>query len=81
MGKIYRFTRKELKEHKASEFEHGDHIIVSHWRIYIRYWDDKNIYARPSLLSWVEERNTDKLIGSTPGADRPYYIDDFTLIS
>ena len=74
---LYRFTRKELKERKASEFEHGDHINVSHWTIWIRYHDKENIYISPSFLSWVEERNTARFSDCTPGAGRPYYIDDF----
>ena len=76
---LYKFTRKELKEHKASEFKHGDYILVSHYIIWICYHNDKNIYETPSLLSWVEERKnmTSKFIGCTPGAGRPYYIDDF----
>ena len=76
---IYKFTRKELKNQRASDFKDGDSIDVSRWVIYIRYIGTKEegIYDKPSLLSWVQDNNTGVFIGSTPGAGRPYYIDDF----
>ncbi|MCK5161659.1 MAG: hypothetical protein KAQ99_08815 [Candidatus Aureabacteria bacterium] len=76
--KIYRFTRKELKQKKASDFKHNDVIYVSIYIIYIRYKSKENssIYSTPSLCSFHERRDF-KPCGCTPGVDRPYYIDDF----
>ena len=68
----YNFTRKELKEQKASNFEDGDIIRIAPYYIYIKYGQ----YDRPSLCSYHEHVNF-KPCGCTPGIDRPYYIDDF----
>lgn len=78
MSQTYRFTRKELKDQKASDFKHDDYIKVSRYIIWIRYNNEEiTHYDTPALLSWVEDANTHKFIGCTPGAGRPYYIDDF----
>ena len=69
---LYKFTRQELKEKKASDFKEGDIIKTGIYRIYIKY----GLYKRPSLCSY-HERDDFKPCGCTPGADRPYYIDDF----
>jgi hypothetical protein len=75
---IYKFTRQELKKKKASDFKEGDVIKVGIYFIYIHYKsrDGKHSYDRPSLCSY-HEREDFKPCGCTPGADRPYYIDDF----
>jgi hypothetical protein len=75
---IYIFTRKELKQHKASEFKEGDIIKTGIYIIYIHYKSKDGLrrYDRPSLCSY-HERIDFKPCGCTPGADRPYYIDDF----
>jgi len=75
---IYYFTRKELKTKNASDFKQGDFIRVGKFCIVISYIsnDGKRRYDRPSLCSyhWALD---DTKCGCTPGADRPYYIDDF----
>lgn len=74
---VYIFTRKELKEKKASNFNQGDLIRVGKYGIYIYYHDGNHEYDIPGLLSKVENLNTNKFLGWMPGIDRPYYIDDF----
>ena len=69
---LYRFTRAELKNKKASEFKEGDVIKTGIYYIYIKYGN----YKRPSLCSY-HEREDFKPCGCVPGCDRPYYIDDF----
>ncbi len=77
--KVYKFTRKELKGKRASDFEHVDSIEVGRYVIRIRCYDSGHgqHYARPSLLSWVEDIKTGKILDCTPGIGTPYYIDDF----
>ena len=80
MGKVYKFTRKQLKTKKASDFKHGDMIKVGNYLIHIMY---KSIGSKtkttPTANSWIEDYHTFKALDSTPGAlgGRPYYIDDF----
>ena len=69
---VYKMTRKELKQRKASDFKEGDVIKTGKYYIYIKYGE----YARPSLCSYIE-REDFKPCGCTAGVDRPYYIDDF----
>lgn len=74
-GWLYSVTRKELKNLKASQFTAGDIIKVSKYFIHIKY----GVYNTPSLCSWVEDNNFNKL-DCTPGNRRgftPYYVDDF----
>ena len=75
---VYKFTRQELKQHKASEFKEGDVIKTGRYFIHIRYRASDKLpkYDRPSLCSY-HEREDFKPCGCTPGADRPYYIDNF----
>ena len=75
---LYNFKRAELKTQKASYFKEGDIIKTGIYRIYIHYKsrDGKHSYSRPSLCSY-REREDFKPCGCTPGADRPYYIDNF----
>jgi len=75
---LYNFTRAELKTKKASDFKEGDVIRVSIYFIYIHYKsrDGKYSYDNPALCSY-HEREDFKPCGCTPGANRPYYIDDF----
>lgn len=69
---IYKLTRQELKNKKASEFKEGDIIKTSIYNIYIKYGN----YDTPALCSY-HERKDFKPCGCTPGADRPYFIDNF----
>ena len=75
---LYKLTRIELKQRKASEFKEGDIIKIGIYFIHIHYTskDMLRSYDRPSLCSY-HEREDFKPCGCTPGADRPYYIDDF----
>ena len=75
---LYEFTRKELKNKKASDFKEGDIIKIGIYYIHIHYKtrDGMYSYSRPSLCSY-HERKDFKPCGCTPGADRPYYIDKF----
>ena len=68
----YNLNRRELKHRKASEFKEGDVIKTGIYYIFIKYGN----YKRPALCSY-HEREDFKPCGCTPGADRPYYIDDF----
>ena len=70
---IYKFTRKELKNQKASNFKEGDVINIDPYFIFIKYGN----YDRPSLYSYHERKDLKPSCGCTPGSDRPYYIDDF----
>lgn len=70
--KIYKLTRKELKNKKASDFKEGDVVDIGVYLIFIKYGG----YDRPALCSY-HERKDFKPCGCTPGCDRPYYIDDF----
>lgn len=76
----YKFTRKELKTKKASDFEEGDVIKTGIYYIHIHYRTHRGAkivqYNTPSLCSY-HERNDFGPCGCTPGVDRPYYIDDF----
>ena len=76
--KIYKFTRKELKQKNASDFEHDDIITVGRYLICIRYgtFENPSKYNTPTLCS-LHVRDDFKPCGCTPGVDRPYYIDDF----
>lgn len=75
---LYNFTRAELKNKKASDFKEGDVIKTGIYFIHVYYKtkDGKRSYDRPSLCSY-HSREDFKPCGSTPGADRPYYIDTF----
>ena len=76
MAKHYTYTPKELRQSNASEFADGDIITVGKYDIFIRYSKEgKVIYNKPHLLSYVEKNGSK--IDCTPGASRPYYIDDF----
>lgn len=79
MSKFYRFTRKQLKSKKASDFKHGDLIEVGKYIIHIEYKSGKRVKSSPTSFSWVEDRNTFKALDCTPGVrgGRPYYIDEF----
>lgn len=68
----YQFTRKELAAKKASDFKEGDVIKTGPYYIFIKYGE----YKTPALCSY-HEREDFKPCGCTPGAGRPYYIDDF----
>lgn len=75
---LYKFTRQELKQQKASNFKEDDIIKTGRYYIHIHY-KSKNTrykYETPALCSY-HERDDFKPCGCTPGADRPYYIDDF----
>lgn len=74
-GWLYFVTWRELKNLGASQFTPGDIIKVSKYFIYIHY----GVYDTPSLCSWVEDINFNKL-DCTPGSNKgftPYYINDF----
>ncbi len=75
---IYKLTRSELRQRKASDFKEGDIIKTGIYYVHIHYKskDGKYKYDKPSLCSY-HEREDFKPCGCTPGADRPYYIDDF----
>ena len=75
MGKIYTFTRKQLKSVNASVFGVGDMVNVGAYTIHIEYKTASDI----PLYSWVEHTRTFKSLDCTPGVrgGRPYYIDDF----
>lgn len=75
---LYKFTRKELKTKKASDFKEDDIIKTGIYYIYIKYKSEKygSRYNTPSLCSY-HEREDFKPCGCTPGCDRPYYIDNF----
>jgi len=78
---ITRCTRKELRKLNASNFKHGDCVIVGKYYISIRYgtFEDPQKYNRPSLCSFVELENG-RGLDCTPGTSRgmtPYFIDDF----
>ncbi len=75
---LYKFTRKELKSKNASDFKEGTIIKTGIYYIHIHYTNrsGQHTYNRPSLCSY-HEREDFKPVGCTPGADRPYYIDDF----
>ena len=75
MGKVYRYTREQLKSKKASSFRQGDAVRVGKYMIQIQYGP----YSTPSLRSFVEDYNTGRILDVTPGVagGRPYYIDDF----
>lgn len=73
----YFFSRKELKKLRASDFKHGNRIIIGKYEIEIIYHNSNVKYNRPSLLSTLIDRNTFKYCDCTPGQGRPYYIDDF----
>ena len=75
---LYNFTRAELKTKKASDFKEGDIIKVGIYFVHIHYKskDGKRRYRLPSLCAY-HERADFKPCGCTPGADRPYYIDNF----
>lgn len=74
---LYKFTRKELKKHGASDFKDKDFVEVGKYWIHIRYTDGEKQYDIPSLLSMVENIKTCKFLDCTPGVGWPYYIDDF----
>jgi hypothetical protein len=67
----YKLTRQELHKAKASDYKEGDIVQVGKYDIYIKYGQ----HDTPALCSRVEKDWVK--IGCTPGADRPYYIDDF----
>jgi hypothetical protein len=67
----YKFTRKELKAKKASDFKDGDAIECSCYIIFIKYGE----YKRPSLCSYIERIDCRPFRCSVE--TRPYYIDDF----
>jgi hypothetical protein len=72
----YKFSRKELKTKKVTDFVHGDVIICNKkYYIHIRYRDGKYEYDNPSLLSYVTTREGETL-DCTP-VERPYYIEEF----
>ncbi len=75
---FYKFSRAELKKMKASDFKEGDIVRTGKYYIHIHYKsrDGKHSYNRPSFCSY-HEREDFKPCGCTPGADRPYYIDNF----
>ena len=72
--------RKIFAQNSAptKDFKEGDVIKTGIYYIHIHYLskDGKHKYDRPSLCSY-HEREDFKPCGCTPGADRPYYIDDF----
>ncbi len=70
---FYKHTRQELKSLKASDFKEGDVILCGKYYIHIEYGN----YDKPGLKSFISNANTHKIIGCTPGADRPYYLDNF----
>jgi hypothetical protein len=75
MGKVYKFTRTQLKTKRASRFKQGDAIRVGKYMIHISYGP----YSAPSMMSMVEDFSTGRILDVTPGVSgsRPYYIDDF----
>jgi hypothetical protein len=79
MSKFYKFTRKQLRSKKASDFKHGDAIEVSNYLINIAYKSGGRVRSAPTAFSWVENAHTFKALDCTPGVrgGRPYYIDDF----
>ena len=79
MGNVYKFTRKQLKSKKASDFKQGDMIRVGNYIIHIVYKNRGKIRKSPTLGSWVEDARTFRSLDCTPGVrgGRPYYIDDF----
>jgi hypothetical protein len=79
MGKVYKFTRGQLKTENASNFKQGDMIIVGNYLINIIYKSGGRTRTTPTLESGVEDYSTFKACDCTPGVrgGRPYYIDDF----
>lgn len=56
---FYKFTRKQLKNHKAINFKNGDEIEVNEkYLICIRYKNADKEYNTPALLSYVLDLNT-----------------------
>lgn len=79
MAKIYRFTREELKSENASDFKHGDMIEVSKYIVHIRYEEENKMRKTPLSLSYIEDRDSYRILDCTPGTRGgwPYYLDDF----
>jgi len=73
----YKFTRQELKNHKASEFNDGDYIQTDKYGIYIKYTSRTGIKYKTPLATSVEDLKTCRFLDCTPGAGWPYYIADF----
>ena len=74
---IHRLTSRELRQRGASEFKDGDVVVVSKYAIYISYHNADKSYDIPSLLTRVENIETNKFLDCTPGIGWPYYISDF----
>jgi hypothetical protein len=72
----YRVTPQELRKLKASDYKEGDIIKVGNYTIWIKYtnWNG-DTYDTPALCSTIDRGFMQ--IGCTPGADRPYYLDNF----
>jgi hypothetical protein len=66
-------SKEELKNMAASSCEEGTIIECGKYSIEIIY----GAYTTPSFKSRIYNLNTGKIIGCTPGIDRPYYLDDF----
>ena len=79
MGKVYKFTRQQLKSKNASVFKHGDLIKTGKYIIYILYKNGNRVYETSVFFSRVEDSHTFKILGCTMGTpgSYPYYIDDF----
>ena len=73
----YKFTRKELKNRNASDFNDGDYIQVSKYEIQIKYTSRNGLKFKTPLATIVVNLNTCRFLDCTPGVGWPYYIDDF----
>ena len=78
---IIRCTTKELRKMNASNYKHGDCVVSGKYYIYIKYgtWEKPDKYKTPSLCSYVELGNGQRL-DCTPGTRKgmtPYFISDF----
>ncbi len=69
---LYKFTRQQLKDKKASDFKEKDVIKTGKYYIFIKYGN----YNTPALCSELSDANF-KMLDCVPGCGRPYYIDDF----
>jgi hypothetical protein len=72
----YIFTRAELKERAASEFNHGDLVICGKYYIHIKY-KKHNDDEQNMPVSFFTNVNTRYDLRDLPMHKHPYYIREF----
>lgn len=71
---LFLLSREEARQMGASDFNHGDTVLLGKWRIHVKYKNGQSEFPRPSMLTTVSTRYD---LRDQPMYLWPHYVNDF----